>query len=291
MIKNKNGITLIALVITIIVLLILASVSIAMLTGENGILTQAQRAKEETDKASNIEEIKLAIEQAKMEDTLDTIDFNNAIKEELEKQYPETSVISNNIIKVIYYKDNTYIINTGTGEVKTDIIPIYTAEQLVKIAEVCESGAEQIVNINGVDYTFSSSSVYSLQNDIDLSSFCSEGDNKSWNSIGRLATNSFSGIFLGNSHEITNIYINNMENGTAGEGIGFFGAIKDYAVIDGLTVSGKIINNGANTDVGGIVGSTLFYSNASISNCYNRANIINNKSGYSAGGILGGRSI
>ena len=33
--KNKNGITLIALVVTIIVLLILAGVSIAMLTGEN----------------------------------------------------------------------------------------------------------------------------------------------------------------------------------------------------------------------------------------------------------------
>ena len=46
-----NGITLIALVITIIVLLILAGVSIAMLTGENGILTQAQKAKEETEKA------------------------------------------------------------------------------------------------------------------------------------------------------------------------------------------------------------------------------------------------
>ena len=46
MIKNKNkGITLIALVITIIVLLILAGVSIAMLTGENGILMQAQNAK------------------------------------------------------------------------------------------------------------------------------------------------------------------------------------------------------------------------------------------------------
>ena len=47
--KNNNGITLIALVITIIVLLILAGVSIAMLTGENGILTQAQRAKNETE--------------------------------------------------------------------------------------------------------------------------------------------------------------------------------------------------------------------------------------------------
>ena len=39
--KNVHGITLIALVITIIVLLILAGVSIAMLTGQNGILTQA----------------------------------------------------------------------------------------------------------------------------------------------------------------------------------------------------------------------------------------------------------
>ena len=49
--KKENGITLIALVITIIVLLILAGVSIAMLTGENGILTQAQNAKNRTAEA------------------------------------------------------------------------------------------------------------------------------------------------------------------------------------------------------------------------------------------------
>ena len=42
---NNKGITLIALVITIIVLLILAGVSIAMLTGQNGILTQARNSK------------------------------------------------------------------------------------------------------------------------------------------------------------------------------------------------------------------------------------------------------
>ena len=46
--ENQKGITLIALVITIIVLLILASVSIAMLTGDNGILTRAGDAKIET---------------------------------------------------------------------------------------------------------------------------------------------------------------------------------------------------------------------------------------------------
>ena len=49
--RKERGITLIALVITIIVLLILAGVSIAMLTGQNGILTQAQNAKNRTEEA------------------------------------------------------------------------------------------------------------------------------------------------------------------------------------------------------------------------------------------------
>ena len=57
--KNTKGITLITLVVTIIVLLILAGVSISMLTGQNGILTQAQKAKEETEKAAKEEELKL----------------------------------------------------------------------------------------------------------------------------------------------------------------------------------------------------------------------------------------
>ena len=55
MYRKQKGITLIALVITIIVLLILAGVSITMLTGENGILTQAKKAKEETEEAKNNE--------------------------------------------------------------------------------------------------------------------------------------------------------------------------------------------------------------------------------------------
>jgi type II secretory pathway pseudopilin PulG len=57
--KQMKGITLIALVITIIVLLILASVSIATLTGENGILTKATTAKEESRRASIQEAIDL----------------------------------------------------------------------------------------------------------------------------------------------------------------------------------------------------------------------------------------
>ena len=57
LIKTNSGITLIALVITIIVLLILAGVTIATLTGDNGILTQATNAKTMTQISSLKEEI------------------------------------------------------------------------------------------------------------------------------------------------------------------------------------------------------------------------------------------
>ena len=60
--KNQKGITLIALVITIIVLLILAGVSIAMLTGPNGLLTRANDAKSDTAKAGVKEKVELAIQ-------------------------------------------------------------------------------------------------------------------------------------------------------------------------------------------------------------------------------------
>lgn len=62
--KNNKGITLIALVITIIVLLILAGISIAMLTGNNGLLTKANDAKSETSKAEVIERINMELNAA-----------------------------------------------------------------------------------------------------------------------------------------------------------------------------------------------------------------------------------
>ncbi|MCI8273512.1 MAG: hypothetical protein HFJ55_05470, partial [Clostridia bacterium] len=60
-VSEKRGITLIALVVTIIILLILAGTSIAMLTGENGIISQAQNAKNNSAKAEFEEKVKLAV--------------------------------------------------------------------------------------------------------------------------------------------------------------------------------------------------------------------------------------
>lgn len=61
--KKENGVTLIALVITIIVLLILAGISIAMLSGDNGILSNASKAGVETKIGNAKENVVLTINE------------------------------------------------------------------------------------------------------------------------------------------------------------------------------------------------------------------------------------
>ena len=87
--KSTKGITLIALVVTIIILLILAGVSIAMLTGNNGVLTQGKRAKEETEIAEEKEAISLAMNALKIQKQVGAkesgkkVALNNEPKEEV----------------------------------------------------------------------------------------------------------------------------------------------------------------------------------------------------------------
>ena len=99
--KQTKGITLIALVITIIVLLILAGVSIAMLTGENGILTQAQNAKKETSIAEEKELIALAYNAVKAEEKGGAVTADK-LDEELEKDEADATQDGENIKVTIY---------------------------------------------------------------------------------------------------------------------------------------------------------------------------------------------
>ncbi len=61
--KLNKGITLIALVVTIIILIILAGVGINLVLGQDGILNKAKEAKENTIKASKKEEVDMAISE------------------------------------------------------------------------------------------------------------------------------------------------------------------------------------------------------------------------------------
>lgn len=91
--RNSKGITLIVLAITIIILLILMGVTIALLTGENGILNKSTKAKNETNKQTATEIIKLKITDAQIdsyakEQKMPTLkELSLALKEDEEIQY------------------------------------------------------------------------------------------------------------------------------------------------------------------------------------------------------------
>ena len=91
--KEQKGITLIALVITIIVLLILAGVTIATLLGDNGIITRATTAKEKTQEGNVKEQVMLDILEEQMKNEGGNISAEK-LKEILEKYFdkvPEAS--------------------------------------------------------------------------------------------------------------------------------------------------------------------------------------------------------
>ena len=92
--KEQKGITLIALVITIIVLLILAGVSIAMLGGSNGILTQANNAKNETAKSEAIEKINLTLSAVKSTIYEQQVAKSNYSAIATDGNSPETAIIT-----------------------------------------------------------------------------------------------------------------------------------------------------------------------------------------------------
>ena len=135
--RKETGITLISLVITIIVLLILAGVSIAMLTGENGILTQAKKAKEETEKASKEE----ALQLEQIENTLNGESF-------LESKGVNVPVLGENM-KLVTYDESSKTWVPDNSNTNYDYIAGEGIEDNNK-----SRWANAVVTIDGVDSYF-----------------------------------------------------------------------------------------------------------------------------------------
>ena len=128
---SNKGITLIALVITIIVLLILAGVSIAMLTGENGVLTKATEAKDQTGIAQEKEEITMAYASAKANkvDKVSEPVTASELQSELDKLNSEGTADDTSELTVTYPNGHIYTIDQSTGTITgPDIIEENTAE-------------------------------------------------------------------------------------------------------------------------------------------------------------------
>ena len=114
--KRTKGITLIALVITIIVLLILAGVTIATLTGDNGILTKAQNAKEKNAQKTIEEQINLAVQASRINEGL-LID-KEILEEELTNNGMEITKSENEELPWTVKKDGYVYTISANGEVK-----------------------------------------------------------------------------------------------------------------------------------------------------------------------------
>ena len=126
---KNNGITLIALVVTIVVLLIIAGVAISMLTGDDGIITNSTLAKLETEFSAYKEEVELYKNNKLIENNNFEGDSLSAGKTSLEyntKPEDEEGTIQavikdlkeNELSKFIIINGKLYIISTDKKEIK-----------------------------------------------------------------------------------------------------------------------------------------------------------------------------
>lgn len=119
--KKEKGITLVALVVTIVVLIMLAGVSIGLLLGENGIINRAKESKEKTEIAGEQEKINLAVMAVKADNEGGGVTEDN-LGPELDKNIGEGKYIfgeaeEENTIKIIYTESQRSYTVDGTGEI------------------------------------------------------------------------------------------------------------------------------------------------------------------------------
>ena len=94
--RNERGVTLIALVVTIVVLLILAGTAIAMLSGDDGIMTNAQRAQAANTEGEIREKFQMAFNAVKTD-----VDVNSALDSAYDAtQYDDANKDTSTIVKL-----------------------------------------------------------------------------------------------------------------------------------------------------------------------------------------------
>ena len=273
--KENRGITLIALVVSIIVLLILAGVSISMLTGQNGILKRATEANNTTEVASEKEGIQMAVTTSQMSSANYTSIKKDGLQSELNSYFGKEkttlednkdgsyTVTMNNSKRKYTIEDDGSIIEgvydkwNGTDskeptEKTSNEIHIYTVAELKWIAD----------KVNNEGNTFEGYTIY-LENNLDFGARETSGtwentENEAlkWTAIGKQKNIPLKATFEGNNHIIKGVYINDETN--------FNGIFGNSGSILNLTVKNSYIKGG--TCSGTVVGAVR---SGTIENCHN----------------------
>ena len=269
--KQVQGITLIALVVTVIVLLILAGVAINLTVGNNGLFRRAQNAADTYQEASEIEAIEFAVAGMQIGST----QGNNMTKTELEnslkEQFGDEASVEDN-------EDGSFLVTIGEnqyyvgedGEIidSSNMVEISTAEELKAFRDDVNSGN-----------TYEGKYVY-LANDITLDI------NEIWEPIGlhrertgESESEPFKGIFNGNGFEIDYIKIDSLGYS------GLFGFVQNAVIKNiGIGRNCDMTNCENGTHIGAVVG--FLYDKSTIKNCYNLSTISGDEAN-EIGGIVG----
>ena len=266
---RKEGITLIALIITIIVMLILVGVTVSIALN-GGLFDTARKAAEGTERATEKEEL-ISISVGCLDSTgnFNKEKFKTAI--ELKTGYE----FEDETNKITTSKGNIFYVDKDGSIVETEPVMAWDGVAKVEVTE-SENNTYYISNaaelawlaeeVNGGN-SFSGKTIKVTKN-IDLG-------NKEWIPIGRVKTlqsmTPFEGTFDGQGHVISNIKVTSSEceNDLALGGI--FGVIQN-ATIQNLGIEDGIIqaygDEESCTQIGGIVGGAA--GTVQISNCYNK---------------------
>ena len=318
--KNQKGITLLVLVITIIVLLILAGITISAITGDNGIIGNAGQAKEETEIANEKEIVEKATVQAMGDNKYGNIE-ESELQSELDKETGEGKTETTDIgdeFEVVFIDSNRYYVVDKDGNVgeAQEIIKDKNPGDITvgKDGEALDGSEEHPYEIWCIEdliewsqhYTKYQNSNIVLCKDLNFKSSLSYADSESMEygdinqdnttdslieemqkGIGFTPIANFSGAFNGEyeeeKHKIENIFI--YVEGNAG----LFERIS--GTISNINITGEIMSK--NSYAGGI--ASIGGDKALISNCVNNCNVKTNSkrenangSSYgSAGGIVG----
>ena len=258
--KRKNGITLIALVVTIVVLLILSGITITLLFSDTGIINKTQEAKK-TYEDSVIEEM---MEMYKLENEL------------VGGQTVKDKLIQNKWV------DKDTLEQNGILNLTDNIIVVTNFKGLKEISK----------NVNrGIDYT--GKKIYVI-NDIDCGAQFNEetgellqgenftpiGDSNVWienEETEEAEIKEFNGDFDGLNYQIKNLYVqkNNEENFCTG----LFGYVGEKGIVENLTITNSYIQG--YYEIGAIVGR----NKGIIRNCTNESKVVGDY--HLTGGIAG----
>ena len=260
MLKNKKGITLIALVVTIVVLLILAGISISLIVDKNGMRGEGKGGR------------RIASEAAKKElDDIDRLieDINDAAAEwgGTTTELPE---FKNNETT---NKFDWYIYN----EPQMKFFANFVNQTLTAQDEKLMSDK----NVTAEDIAITEETTIYLMNDLDLGARFDENGKLTlgveWVPVGKKKT--LLGTFEGNNHYIKGVYVNSDTK--------FCGIFGNTNTIKNLTVKNSYIE-GSNC-TGGIAGAVR---GGTVENCHNMNTTVVLKEGnMSVAGIVGQSSV